>query len=116
MAQKLEEKALDHVIDDVIGMVQNSKDEIFSISEEAQKEYEQLNKELQETKEQVTKHISDGEELEQKVQFSRERLFEVSQDFDHHSENEIREVYENTQDRKSTRLNSSHVSISYAVF
>lgn len=38
MAQKLEEKALDHVIDDVIGMVQNSKDEIFSISEEAQKE------------------------------------------------------------------------------
>ncbi|HLR62363.1 MAG TPA: sensor histidine kinase [Lentibacillus sp.] len=96
MAQKLEEKALDHVIDDVIGMVQNSKDEIFSISEEAQKEYEQLNKELQETKEQVTKHISDGEELEQKVQFSRERLFEVSQDFDHHSENEIREVYENT--------------------
>ncbi|WP_010532110.1 sensor histidine kinase [Lentibacillus jeotgali] len=96
MAQKLEEKALDHVVDDVIDMVQNSKDEIFNISEEARKDYEQLEKDLQETKEQVTKHISDGDELEQKVQFSRQRLSEVSSEFDHHSESEIREVYENT--------------------
>ncbi|GGK02968.1 signal transduction histidine-protein kinase/phosphatase DegS [Lentibacillus kapialis] len=96
MAQKLEEKALDHVIDDIIGMVQNSKDEIFSISEEAREEYDQLYKELQETKEQVAKHISDGDELEQKVQFSRQRLAEVSKEFDHHTESEIREVYEKT--------------------
>src|SRR5699024_5330094 len=70
--------------------------EIFNISEEARTEYWQLEKELQETREKVAKHISDGDELEQKVQFSRQRLAEVSRDFDQHSENEIREVYEKT--------------------
>src|SRR5699024_10687248 len=96
MAQKLEKRALDYIIEDMIDMVQNSKDEIFNISEEARTEYWQLEKELQETREKVAKHISDGDELEQKVQFSRQRLAEVSRDFDQHSENEIREVYEKT--------------------
>ncbi|TFJ94324.1 sensor histidine kinase [Lentibacillus salicampi] len=96
MAQKLEQKALDHVIDDMIDMVQNSKDEIFNIGEEARTEFEQLEKELQETREQVISHITDGDELEQKVQYSRQRLSEVSMEFDRHSEREIREVYENT--------------------
>lgn len=96
MVQKMEEKALDYVIDDMIDVVQNSKDEIFNISEEARGEYENLLRELKETKEKVIEHINDGDALEQKVKYSRQRLSEVSKYFDRHSESEIREVYENT--------------------
>lgn len=96
MVQKLEQKALDFVIDEMIDVVQNSKDEIFNISEEARTEHEDLVIELRETKTKVMEHINDGDQLEQKVRFSRQRLSEVSKHFDRHSEPEIREVYEST--------------------
>ncbi|WP_188454146.1 sensor histidine kinase [Virgibacillus oceani] len=103
MAVKTSEKALDIVIDEMIDVVEHSKDEIFNISEEARKDYERLLKELTETKEGVIKHINDGDQLEQKVRFSRQRLSEVSKYFDRYSENEIREVYERTH-RMQTEL------------
>ncbi|MBP1947989.1 sensor histidine kinase [Virgibacillus litoralis] len=96
MVQKMEEKALDYVIDEMIDVVQKSKDEIFNISEEARGEHENLLRELKDTKEKVIEHINDGDALEQKVKYSRQRLSEVSKYFDRHSESEIREVYENT--------------------
>ncbi|SDQ25002.1 two-component system, NarL family, sensor histidine kinase DegS [Virgibacillus subterraneus] len=96
MVQKMEEKALDYVIDEMIDVVQKSKDEIFNISEEARDEHENLLRELKETKEKVIEHINDGDALEQKVKYSRQRLSEVSKYFDRHSESEIRAVYENT--------------------
>jgi two-component system sensor histidine kinase DegS len=96
MAQKVTDNALDYVIDDMINVVENSKDEIFNISEEARNEHEYLAKELKETKEKVIRHIDNGDKLEQKVRFSRQRLAEVSQYFDRYGEDEIRTVYENT--------------------
>lgn len=96
MAQKISDTALDYVINEMIEVVENSKDEIFNISEEARSEHEHLVKELKETKEKVIRHIDDGDQLEQKVRYSRQRLAEVSKYFDRYSENEIREVYENT--------------------
>ncbi|WP_249871327.1 sensor histidine kinase [Oceanobacillus saliphilus] len=96
MAVKVSEKALDHVINEMIEVVENSKDEIFNISEEARKEHEHLVKELRETKEKVLRHIENGDQLEERVRFSRQRLAEVSKHFERYSEAEIREVYENT--------------------
>ncbi|MBS7430190.1 histidine kinase [Virgibacillus pantothenticus] len=96
MAQRISDRALDYVIHEMIEVVQNSKDEIFNISEEARNEHEHLVKELQDTKIKVAQHINDGDELEQKVRFSRRRLAEVSRYFDRYSEVEIREVYEMT--------------------
>ncbi|MFC4023864.1 sensor histidine kinase [Oceanobacillus longus] len=96
MAVKISEKALDHVIDEMIEVVENSKDEIFNISEEARKEHEHLVFELKETKEKVLRHIENGDQLEEKVRFSRQRLAEVSKYFERYSEADIREVYENT--------------------
>lgn len=96
MALKTSEKTLDAVIDEMIDVVENSKDEIFNISEGARGDYEQLQRELTETKEKVVKHIDDGDKLQQKVRFSRQRLSEVSKYFDRYSETEIREVYERT--------------------
>ncbi|MEN1967330.1 histidine kinase [Lentibacillus sp. N15] len=96
MVLKTSEKALDTVIDEMIDVVENSKDEIFNISEAARNDYEELQKQLEVTKEKVIKHIDDGDKLQQKVRFSRQRLSEVSKYFDRYSETEIREVYERT--------------------
>ncbi|ASN04717.1 sensor histidine kinase [Virgibacillus necropolis] len=96
MVMKTCEKALDGVIDEMVEVVEHSKDEIFNISEESRKEYELLTQELLETKTQVIEHISNGDKLEQKVRFSRKKLSEVSKYFERYSETEIRKVYENT--------------------
>ncbi|MBP2078900.1 sensor histidine kinase [Oceanobacillus polygoni] len=96
MSVKISEKALDHVIDDMVEVVENSKDEIFNISEEARREHDHLVLELKETKEKVLQHIENGDKLEERVRFSRKRLAEVSKYFERYSEEDIREVYENT--------------------
>lgn len=98
VALQFKDKALDKVIDDMVDVVKNSKDEIFNISEEARTEYEQLVIELQETKSRVSEHIQAGDALEKRVKLSRKKLSLVSQEFDRYSENEIRDVYEQTHE------------------
>lgn len=93
-ALKFEDKALDKIINDMINVVKNSKDEIFNISEEARTEYDHLVIELQETKSQVSEHIQSGEALEKRVRFSRQKLSQVSSEFNCYSEDEIKKVYE----------------------
>lgn len=101
MVMKTSELALDGVIDEMIDVVENSKDEIFNISETARKEYELLTRELLETKTLVINHISDGDKLEQQVRLSRRKLAEFSKSFADHSEVEVRHVYENTHELQS---------------
>jgi len=96
MVKKISESALDFIINEMIEVVENSKDEIFNISEEARKEHEHLVRELKITKVKVAKHIEDGDQLEQKVRYSRQRLAEVSRYFDRYTETDVRSVYERT--------------------
>ncbi|WP_164218326.1 sensor histidine kinase [Virgibacillus sp. YIM 98842] len=96
MVKKISESALDFIINEMIEVVENSKDEIFNISEEARKEHEHLIRELKITKVKVAKHIEDGDQLEQKVRYSRQRLAEVSRYFDRYTETDVRAVYERT--------------------
>ncbi|UFT98561.1 sensor histidine kinase [Radiobacillus kanasensis] len=93
---KSKEKTLDYIIDEMIDAVSNSKDEIFSIGEDSRKEYEKLKHELEETKQSVLEIITEGDDLEQKVRFSRVRLSEVSQNFNQYNEEQIREIYDQT--------------------
>ncbi|WP_077307500.1 sensor histidine kinase [Terribacillus halophilus] len=101
MAKKIEDKALDSIINEMVEAVENSKDEIFYIGEESRMEYEQLLADLQLTKEKVADMIKEGDQLEQKVRYSKMRLSDVSRDFDRYSEEEIREVYEQTHKLQS---------------
>ncbi|MFD2044982.1 sensor histidine kinase [Ornithinibacillus salinisoli] len=96
MTVKTKEKTLEIIVNEMVTVVENSKDEIFHISEEARSEYEQLSQELSETKEKVIHYIEDGDNLEQRVNYSRRRLSEVSKYFDRYGEDEIREIYEGT--------------------
>ncbi|MFA1821334.1 sensor histidine kinase [Virgibacillus oceani] len=103
MVKRISESALDFIINEMIEVVENSKDEIFNISEEARKEHEHLVRELKITKVKVAKHIEDGDQLEQKVRYSRQRLAEVSRHFDRYTETDVRAVYERTHEMQ-TRL------------
>nr|WP_318539355.1 histidine kinase [Terribacillus saccharophilus] len=96
MGKKIEDKALDRIINEMVEAVENSKDEIFYIGEESRMEYERLLADLRLTKEKVADMIKEGDQLEQKVRYSKMRLSDVSRDFDRYSEEEIREVYEQT--------------------
>lgn len=96
MVMKTSEKVLDGIIDEMVDVVENSKDEIFNISETSRKEYERLTQELLDTKTQVVEYITNGDNLEQQVRFSRRKLSEVSKYFERYSEVEIRHVYEKT--------------------
>lgn len=100
---KQKDKTLDSIIDEMVEVVENSKNEIFDISEDARAEYEVLTTELEVTKERVIKYIEDGDQLEKRVKISRRRLSKVSKYFDRYSESEIREVYEQTH-AMQTRL------------
>ncbi|GGA67117.1 sensor histidine kinase [Ornithinibacillus halotolerans] len=98
MSVKTREKDLDFILDEMVEVVENSKDEIFHIGEEARSEYEILLRELEYTKQKVLEYIEDGDKLEQNVRYSRKRLSEVSKYFDRYSEKEIREIYESTHE------------------
>lgn len=96
MEPKENVKALDYIIDEMIDVVENSREEIFNIGEDAREEHAQLFAELSDIKERVIKYIENGDNLEKKVRLLRQRLAEVSKHFDRYSEDEIREVYEKT--------------------
>jgi len=96
MVFKLSDKALDQIIEEMIKVVENSKDEIFNLTEEARTEYEHLVVELDETKDKVAQHIKNGDNLELELKRSRKKLAEVSKDFNHYSEEDIRTVYKRT--------------------
>lgn len=96
MSSNIGVKVLDQIIEEMLDVAENSKDEIFYISEEAQREYEQLKAELVEIKEKVIEFIEKGDKLEYDVKKSRKQLLVVSKNFDVYSEDDVRDVYEHT--------------------
>ncbi|MUV39048.1 Histidine kinase [Lentibacillus sp. JNUCC-1] len=103
MVELTKEGILDKVIEEMVEVVESSKDEIFTIGDNARAEYERLVNELEDTKDKVVGLIDDGDDLEKKVRLSRQNLSRVSKHFDQYSENEIRDVYERTHELQ-TRL------------
>jgi len=98
MLRKLDVKALDFIVEQMIETVDKSKDEIFRIGEQCRQEHDSLIAELKEIKEQVKHVIVEGDDLEIKARHARKRLSEVSKNFRAYSETEVREVYENAHE------------------
>src|SRR5699024_2137946 len=96
MVMQAGEKALDRILEEMLKVVKNSKNEIFDINEESRLEYESLQIELNNTKQLVLEYIEKGDNFERKVKASRVRLAEVSKRFDRYTEDDIHEVYEST--------------------
>ncbi|MDP4108285.1 MAG: sensor histidine kinase, partial [Bacillota bacterium] len=91
---KFDTKALDDIISRMINTVGSSKDEIFQIGEQCRNDFEDLSEELKNVKQMVLKVIDEGDILEQKARQARNRLSEVSMNFNQYSEEEVREAYE----------------------
>ena len=91
---KIDEKALDVILDKMIDTVSTSKHEIVEISEQSRQEFEILTAELLKTRLEVTETINKGEHLESHVKLARKRLAEVSRNFTKYTEEEVRSAYE----------------------
>ncbi|WP_078543831.1 sensor histidine kinase [Litchfieldia alkalitelluris] len=87
-------KMVDKIVEKMVQTVDHSKDEIFQIGEHSRQEFEALADELKEIKQQVISVISEGDKLEVQSRFARNRLSEVSSNFNEFTEDQIREAYE----------------------
>lgn len=92
--KKFDSKLLDQILNNMIDTVGNSKDEIFQIGEQCRNDYEGISDELKKVKVMVLKTIDMGDQLEVQVRAARNRLSEVSQNFQQFSETQVREAYE----------------------
>ncbi|WP_102026676.1 sensor histidine kinase [Salirhabdus sp. Marseille-P4669] len=99
-----ERKMLNKILEDMLAVVSNSKDEVFEIGEQSRKEYEEVELELQLVKEKVVQIIEEGDRLERRVKQFRIRLSEVSKNFKNYSEEEVKNVYNETHMLQSELL------------
>jgi two-component system, NarL family, sensor histidine kinase DegS len=102
--QKTGKFYLNKILDEMLKVVSNSKDEIFEIGEQSRKEYEEVSLELQIVKEKVIETIKKGDELERRVRKYRIKLSEVSKNFSLYSEQEVKQVYDDTHRLQSELL------------
>ncbi|WP_031406983.1 sensor histidine kinase [Geobacillus vulcani] len=93
-AKQWDVKQLDRIVEKMIDTVQHSKDEIFRIGEQSRQEHDHLLRELEEVKRLTVQAIEEADQLEMEARQARRRLSEVSQNFSTHSEQDIREAYE----------------------
>jgi len=94
--QQLDNQSLDAIINEMTNVVEKSKDEIFNISEDSIEELDFMKAELAIIQEKVKEYIDKGDDLKKQVQQSKKKLSLVSSRFDKYTEEEIREVYEQT--------------------
>ncbi|WP_243290272.1 sensor histidine kinase [Bacillus sp. FJAT-47783] len=87
-------KVLDHILENMLKAVQNSKDEIFKIGETSRQEHESLIRELKIVKEHVNLVIDKNDKLSVQSKFARQRLVEVNKNFQHFTEEDVRMAYE----------------------
>ncbi|WP_174728941.1 sensor histidine kinase [Mesobacillus harenae] len=92
--KKIDTKALDFILEQMIETVGNSKSEIFRIGEQCRQDFDSITEELKEVKLSVAKIISEGDKLEVQVRLARKRLSEVSMHFKDYTESQVREAYE----------------------
>ncbi|WLR41497.1 sensor histidine kinase [Bacillus carboniphilus] len=92
--QKLDAKLLDKILEKMVKTVHTSKDEIFEIGENSRRQYDDLLQELSNIKIQVNDIIEQGDQLGAHSRLARQRLSEVSKNFQKYSEPEVHEAYE----------------------
>ncbi|HHW02205.1 MAG TPA: histidine kinase [Thermoanaerobacterales bacterium] len=85
---------LERIIQKTRRIVEKSKEELYRLGESARLEYEKTKQELESVKKEIASIIKEVDDLEKNYNQSRIRLMEVSRDFKHYSEEQIKEAYE----------------------
>ncbi|WP_339210953.1 histidine kinase [Aeribacillus sp. FSL K6-8210] len=96
-SKKIDSAVIDDILNKMIETVQASKDQIFEIGEKSRTEYEKIVEELEEVKEQVSEVIEQTDKLTIQSKIARQRLVEVSRNFNKFSEQDILNAYEKAQ-------------------
>ncbi len=93
-----EKKQLDVIISQMIETVNKSKEQVFDISEQSRHEYTQLQQELVKIQQKVASVIEMTDRTETHARFARNRLAEVSKNFEKYKDDEVRSAYEQAND------------------
>ncbi|GEN46564.1 sensor histidine kinase [Alkalibacillus haloalkaliphilus] len=99
MSKVLEQdQALNRIIEEMVKVVSNSKEEIFDLGENARKEQQELAKEVLQIRKDVSKMIDENDQLERRLKLARQRLTEVSRNFSKYSEEQVQKAYNDTHE------------------
>ncbi|MBD8004678.1 sensor histidine kinase [Bacillus norwichensis] len=99
--KKVNIKALDNIVEQMINTVDRSKHEIFQIGEQCRHDHDNIVKELEKIKAEVNKVIDEGDQLDVQARISRQRLSTISLHFKDYSEEQVRTAYEQAHDLQS---------------
>lgn len=87
--------SLDVIFNRMLETITNSKDDIFVISEQSRRTFEDMQRELELVRQEILIVIDKSDNLEKRVQLSKQRLVTVSKNFSNFSEVQVRDAYEN---------------------
>lgn len=91
---KFDIKSLDLVFNRMVKTIDESKHDIFTISEQSRKTFEEMKLELEDIRHKIKNIIIESDLLEKDSKLSRQKLAEVSRNFMVHTEQEVKEAYE----------------------
>ena len=92
--KNLEIQSLDVIFDRMVEVMDHSKKDIFIISEQSRESFEEMKVELEIIRGNIEMVIVEGDLLESKSKMARNRLAEVSKNFDSYDEPQVRSAYE----------------------
>ncbi|MCM3743922.1 sensor histidine kinase [Sporosarcina luteola] len=89
---------LEKIFDNMVNVMDQSKNDIFTISEQSRQTFQEMQTELVLIKEDISRVITEGDYLEDMTRQSRRRLADVSKNFMNYTEEEVRQAYEVAND------------------
>lgn len=89
---------LDEILKKMLDTVSQSKEQVFDITEQSRNEYSQLQIELAQVQMKVATVIENTDKTERQARFARNRLAEVSKNFEKYTDEEVRNAYELAND------------------
>lgn len=90
----LNTQSLDVIFDRMVEVMDHSKKDIFIISEQSRQSFEEMKVELEIIRSNIEMVILEGDTLEANSRLARNRLAEVSKNFDSYDEPQVRSAYE----------------------
>lgn len=96
--KNLELQSLDVIFDRMVEVMDHSKKDIFIISEQSRQSFEEMKVELEIIRGSIEAVILEGDSLEAKSRLARNRLAEVSKNFNSYDEPQVRSAYENANE------------------
>ena len=105
---KIDIKEVKQIIKKVIEHINTSRVQIFNIVDNVRSEYENLKLELAMIKDQINKTIQEVDLLEKQDKIMRQKLVDVSKNFNVYSEAQVKDVYESASDMRIKFITKSN--------